>query len=100
MTLGEQILNLAVVCPLVADVEGRGNGAPVRVGPVGAEDVLVQVLVQVAHRIVESQNDDLGWVLDALQFWKGCKNIMSVGDISLRFTILAPGAVFTTLNFL
>ena len=68
VALGKEVLDLAVVGPLVADIEGGGDGAPVGVGPVRAEDVLVEVLVQVAHGVVEGQHDDLNWLLDAFQF--------------------------------
>ena len=68
VALGEKVLDLAVVGPLVADVEGGGDGAAVGVGPMRAEDVLVEVLVQVAHRVVEGQHDDLNRLLDAFQF--------------------------------
>ncbi len=35
MASGVEVLNLTVVCPLVADVERGLNGAPVGVDPVG-----------------------------------------------------------------
>jgi hypothetical protein len=68
VSVGMNVLNLAVVGPLVADVEGGGDGAAVGVVPVRAEQVLVQVLVQVAHRVVERQDDDLDWFLHVFEF--------------------------------
>ena len=62
------VLNLAVVRPLVADVEGGRDGAAIGVVSVRAEDVFVKVLVQVAHGVVEGQDDQLNGFLDIFKF--------------------------------
>ena len=77
VAFGKQILDLAVVGPLVADVEGGCDGAAVGVGPVRAEDVLVEVLVQVTHGVVEGQHHNLDRLLDAFQFWKYITSLMA-----------------------
>ncbi len=68
MTVGVNVLDVTVVRPLVADVEGGRDGAAVGVVAVVAEDVLVQALVQVADRVVERQHDYLDGFLCFLEF--------------------------------
>ena len=65
VSIGVEILDLSVVCPLVWDVEGAQDGAPVGIDPAGVEDVLVEVLVEVVHAVVEGEDDDLGGELPA-----------------------------------
>ena len=68
MAVGVNILHVAVVRPLVADVEGGRDGAAVGVVAVVAEDVLVQALVQVADGVVERQHDNLDGFLNFFKF--------------------------------
>ncbi len=68
MTVGVNVLHVAVVSPLVTDVEGGRDGAAVGVVAVVAEDVLVQAFVEVADGVVERQHDDLDGFLSFLQF--------------------------------
>lgn len=63
MTGGIEILHLAVVGPLVGDVERGGDRAAVWIFPPFLEQVDVEALVQVVHRIVESQKNDLRYFL-------------------------------------
>ena len=63
MASGIEILDLAVVCPLVGDVERGGDRAAVRIFPALLEQVRVETLVQVVHRIVERQQNDLRYLL-------------------------------------
>lgn len=55
MTAGIKILDLAVVGPFMGDVERGRDGTAVRVLPSLLEQISVQTLVQVIHRIVERQ---------------------------------------------
>ena len=52
----------------MADVEGGRDGAAIRVRPVGAEDVLVEVLVEVADGIIEREDDQLDWFGHIFEF--------------------------------
>lgn len=63
MARGIEILNLAVVGPLVGHVEGGRDGTAVGVLPSLLEQVGVETLVQVVHGIVEGQEDDLRYFL-------------------------------------
>jgi len=53
MAVSIQVLHLAVVSPLVGDVEGGGNGAPVGVHATTLEQFLVELLVEVVDGVVE-----------------------------------------------
>lgn len=59
VTVGVQVLHLTVVGPFVRHVEGGGDGASVGVDASALEQVLVQLLVQVIHGVIERQQDDL-----------------------------------------
>ena len=59
MSVGVEVLDLSIIRPLVGDVKCPQNWAPVRIDPVRSEYVLVQILVQIIHRVVKSQNDQL-----------------------------------------
>lgn len=63
MTRGIEILNLAVVGPLVGHVEGGRDGTAVGILSSLLEQVGIETLVQVVHRIVEGQEDDLRYFL-------------------------------------
>lgn len=63
MTGRVEILNLAVVGPLVGDVERGRDGATVRIFPPFLEQIGVQSLVQIVHGIVERQENDLRYLL-------------------------------------
>lgn len=63
MARGIEILDLAVVGPLVGHIEGGRDGTAVRVLPSLLEQVGVETLVQVVHGIVEGQEDDLWYFL-------------------------------------
>lgn len=63
MTGRVEILNLAVVGPLVRDVERGRDGATVRIFPPFLEQIGVQSLVQIVHGIVERQENDLRYLL-------------------------------------
>lgn len=63
MAAGVEILDLAVVGPLVGDVEGGRDGAAVRVFAPLLEQVGVEALVQVVDRVVERQEYDLRYLL-------------------------------------
>lgn len=63
MTGRVEILNLAVVGPLVGDVERGRDGATVRIFPPFLEQIGVQALVQIVHGIVERQENDLRYLL-------------------------------------
>ena len=54
--------HLAIVRPLVADVERRLDGAAVGVVAV-AEQILVELLVEVVDGVVEGEEDELGNLL-------------------------------------
>lgn len=60
---GIEILNLAVVGPLVGHVEGGRDGTAVGILSSLLEQVGIETLVQVVHRIVEGQEDDLRYFL-------------------------------------
>lgn len=59
MTAGVERLHLRVIGPLVRDVEGAGDGAPVRVLATAVENVLVDVPVEVVDGVVEGEQHDL-----------------------------------------
>lgn len=63
MTGRVEILNLAVVGPLVGDVERGRDGATVRIFPPFLEQIGVQSLVQIVHGVVERQENDLRYLL-------------------------------------
>ena len=58
-----EILHLAVVGPLVRDVERGRDRAAVRVVAALFEQVGVEALVQVVHRVVERQQHYLRYLL-------------------------------------
>ena len=58
-----QILNLAVIRPLVRHVESRGNGTAIRIFPSVLEQVGVQALVQIIDRVIEGQHHYLWYLL-------------------------------------
>lgn len=60
---GIEILNLAVVGPLVGHVERGRDGTAVRVLSSLLEQIGVETLVQVVHGIVEGQEYDLRYLL-------------------------------------
>lgn len=64
MTVGVEILNLAVVGPLVGNIEGGGDRASVGVDAIALKQILVQLLVQVIHGVVESQQHNLRYLLN------------------------------------
>uniref|UniRef100_A0A8D8ACU8 (northern house mosquito) hypothetical protein n=1 Tax=Culex pipiens TaxID=7175 RepID=A0A8D8ACU8_CULPI len=64
VSIGVQVLHLAVVGPLVRHVEGSGDGASVRVHAAALEQVLVQLFVQVVDGVVEGEQHNLGHLLD------------------------------------
>ena len=59
MAVRVERLNQGVVSPLVTHVERGGDRTPVGVLTAGVEDVLVQPLVQVVDRVVESEDNNL-----------------------------------------
>lgn len=70
VTLRVQILHLAVVGPLVRDVECGTQRAAVRVDTSLLEQIVVQLLVQVVNGVVEGQQDQLGNGLNGqVTFW-------------------------------
>lgn len=64
MSIGVQVLYLAVVGPLVRHVEGGRDGAPVRVDTAALEQILVELFVQIVDGIVEGQQHNLGHMFD------------------------------------
>jgi len=60
---GIEILDLAVVGPLVGHVEGGRDGTAVGILSSLLEQVGVQTLVQIVHRVVERQQNDLRYLL-------------------------------------
>lgn len=60
MSIGVEVLHLAVVGPLVGHVEGGRDRTAVGVDPALLEQIRVQLLVQIVHGVVEGQEDDLG----------------------------------------
>ena len=58
-----QILNLAVIRPLVRHVESRGNGTAIRIFSSVLEQVGVQALVQIVERVIEGQHHYLWYLL-------------------------------------
>lgn len=63
MTTGIEILYLAVVGPLVGDVERGRDGTAVWIFSSFLEQVAVETLIQIVHRIVERQQNDLRYFL-------------------------------------
>jgi hypothetical protein len=63
VSVGVQVLHLAIVGPFVRHVEGGGDGAAVGVDASALKQRLVQTLVQVVDGIVEGQQHDLGDLL-------------------------------------
>ena len=59
MTISVQVLDLGIVCPLMGNVEGRLDGAPIGVVTVSKE-ILVELLVQVIDGIIKGEKDKLG----------------------------------------
>ena len=59
VTIGVQVLDLGIVCPLVGHVEGRLDRATVRIVSL-REEILVKLLVQIVDGIIEGQEDKLG----------------------------------------
>ena len=64
VSVGVQVLHLAVIGPLVRHVERGRDRAAVRVDPSPLEQVLVQLLVQIVDGIVERQQHDLRHLLN------------------------------------
>lgn len=62
MTIGIQVLDLTVVCPFVRDIEGGCNGTTVRVHSALFKEVVVQPFIQIIHRVVESEENDLRYL--------------------------------------
>lgn len=62
VTIRIQVLDLTVICPFVRDIEGGRNRATVRVDSALFKQVVVQPLIQIVHRVVESEQNDL-WYL-------------------------------------
>lgn len=83
MTGRVEILNLAVVGPLVRDVERGRDGATVRIFPPFLEQISVQSLVQIVHGIVERQENDLRYLLRKVVtyfFFRGFEEAGAEGD--------------------
>jgi hypothetical protein len=59
VSVGVQVLHLAVVGPFVRHVEGGGDGAAVGVDASALKQRLVQALVQVVDGVVEGEQHDL-----------------------------------------
>lgn len=59
VTVGVQVLHLTVISPFVRHVESGRDRASVGVNAAALEQVLVQLLVQVIHGVVECQQDNL-----------------------------------------
>ena len=59
MTVTVDILDMAVVRPLVTHIEGSGDGTAVGVAADGVEDALVQLPVEVIEAVVEGEYDQL-----------------------------------------
>lgn len=62
VTAGVERLHLRVIGPLMRDIEGAGDGAPVRVLATAVENVLVDVPVEVVDGVVEGEQHDLRYV--------------------------------------
>jgi len=60
---GIEILDLAVVGPFVGHVEGGRDGTAIGILSSLLEQVGVQTLVQIVHRVVERQENDLRYLL-------------------------------------
>lgn len=60
MTIGVKILHLTVIGPLVRHVESGTNGTSIGIDTALLEQIHVQLFVQVVHRVVESEQDNLG----------------------------------------
>lgn len=94
MTGRIEILDLAIVCPFVGNIERGSDGTSVGVDAVLLKEVGVQHLVQVIHRVVEGQHDHLGDIFNGevtcLGFrcvrgrWDNCREF-SVGKKELTF---------------
>lgn len=63
MAGGIEILNLAVVGPLVGHVEGGRDGTAVGVLSSLLKQVGIETLVQVVHGVVKGEKDDLRYFL-------------------------------------
>ena len=59
VTIGIEVLDLGIVCPLVRHVEGCLDRASVGVVTISKE-ILVELLVKVVDGIIEGQEDKLG----------------------------------------
>lgn len=59
MTISVQVLDLGIVRPLVGNVEGGLDGAPIRVVTLSKE-ILVELLVQIVDGVIKGQKDKLG----------------------------------------
>ena len=59
VSLGVEVLNLAVISPFMGNVECAADRTPVWVLATGVEDVPVVVFVQIIHSVVESQEHNL-----------------------------------------
>lgn len=57
MTCGVQILDLGIVCPLVAHIHGGGDGAAVGVLAAHVEEVVIQALIEVVYGVVKCKKD-------------------------------------------
>lgn len=69
MTVWVQVLHLTVIGPLVRDVKSGGDWTTIGIDAVTLEEILVQLLVQIVHRVVEGQQHDLRHLLDRHVDW-------------------------------
>lgn len=76
MSIGIEVLHLAVVRPLVGHVEGGTDGTTVGVNTPLLEQVAVELLVQVVDRVVEGEQHDLRHLFD----WHVSGNVLSAAE--------------------
>jgi hypothetical protein len=65
-----KILDLAVVRPLMADIECSGNRTTVWVKSVISENFFVQIAIQIVHRVVERYHHKLRSMQSGGHLWK------------------------------
>lgn len=60
MTAGIEVLNLGIVRPFVGHIHGGHDWTPVGVLAASFEELLVQLVIEVIHRVIKGEQNQLG----------------------------------------
>ena len=97
MPIRIEVLNLAVVGPLVRDVKRSGNWATVGVETALVEEVAVQLFVQVVDGIIKCQQDNLRHGIDAQAAYRNWWNVSN--RLAQYFVVQLPPDYSTSVVF-